>query len=319
VDERSIQRVLVLLNATAGTLAKANGAGAASERIRALFAAEGINADVRSGAVKSLCDAAHGACGSAEYGVIIAGGGDGTLNAVAGVVAEHDKVFGVLPLGTHNHFAKDMGIPLKLEDAIVALARGTVREVPVCEVNGQLFLNFSSIGVHPEVVRHRDAQRKALGRRKFFAMFIASIKVLVRFPLIRVRIAIDHGPPFARVTPSVIVGNNVHQLRMFGLVGGDYADRGTLGVFVARSRGRMGMLWLSVRALVGSLDRAETFEALSGSTARIENRHRTLHVSIDGEVTDLPPPLQYRIRAKLLKVLVPVDSAESAEASSQSA
>lgn len=305
MKEHHIQRVLVLLNATAGTLAKADDTGAEGDRIKRLFAAQGIDADVRSQPVKELCEAASGACAADDFDAIIAGGGDGTLNAVASVVAEHDKVFGVIPLGTHNHFAKDLGVPLDLEEALAALARATVQELPVGEVNGKLFLNFSSIGIHPEIVRHRDAQQKVLGRRKFFAMFLASLKVFARFPLMRVRIAADDRPPFVRVTPSVILGNNVHQLQVFGLTGGHYDNRETLSIFVARSHGRLSMFWLSLRALVGSLERAEDFESLAAKAVTIDSLKEHTRVSLDGEVVDMEPPLKYRMREKGLKVLMP--------------
>lgn len=300
-----IQRVLVLLNATAGTLAKADDAKAEGDRIKRLFAEQGVEADVRSEPVKDLCEHANGACSDKSFDAIIAGGGDGTLNAVASIVAKHDHVFGVLPLGTHNHFSKDIDVPLDLDDAVRALAGGEIRDLPVGEVNGKLFLNFASIGIHPEIVKHRDAQRKALGRRKFVAMFVASCKVLARFPLVRVRITADDRKPFSRITPSVVIGNNVHQLNVFGFTGGHYDDRGTFSVFVARPHGRLSMIWLSVRALFGSLEKAEHFEAIAAKRVTLEPNKEIARVSIDGEVLDMTPPLMFAMRDKPLKVLMP--------------
>src|SRR6185503_2272868 len=120
---------------------------------------------------------AREAAADASLAAVVAGGGDGTLNTIAAALAGTGKPFGVLPLGTHNHFAKDMAVPLDLAAAVAALARGVARgrfrDVDVGEVNGRLFLNFSGIGLHPLVVKHRDVQRAVLGRNKFVAMCVA--------------------------------------------------------------------------------------------------------------------------------------------------
>lgn len=305
VGDPTIKRLLVLVNESAGTLAKARDAEGESGRIRGLFAAQGVEAIVRSEAMNDLCDAAAQACSAGDFDAVIAGGGDGTLNAIAAVVAEQDGVFGVLPLGTHNHFAKDIGVPLDLEQAVAALARGVIETIPVGLVNGRLFLNFSSIGIHPEIVKHRDAQRKVLRRWKFWAMFISYIKMLGRFPLMRVRMAVDDQNPFQRVTPSVVIGNNAHQLRVFGFEGGHFEDRTSFSLLVARPHGRWSMVWLSIRAFFGTLEKAENFDAISARRVVIDITKKNVRVSIDGEVIDLNPPLKYELRQPGLRVLVP--------------
>src|SRR5436190_655962 len=137
------------------------------------------------------------------------------LNESAAALAGTGKPFGVLPLGTHNHFAKDMLVPLDLDDAAAALARGVARsashDVDVGEVNGRLFLNFSGVGLHPLVVKHREVQRTVLGRRKFFALFVALFRVLRRPPVLRALLETD-AMSVKRITPSVIVCNNPHQM-----------------------------------------------------------------------------------------------------------
>jgi diacylglycerol kinase family enzyme len=92
---------------------------------------------------------------------IVAGGGDGTLNAVAAATIDSGKTLGVLPLGTLNHFAKDLGIPLDLEGAVGAIVAGHAVRVDVGEVNGHLFLNNASLGLYPRIVRERERQQRA--------------------------------------------------------------------------------------------------------------------------------------------------------------
>ena len=103
--------------------------------------------------------------------VIVAAGGDGTINAVAAELAGTDKILGVLPIGTLNHFAKDLGIPLDLETAVRTIKEGEVAAVDAGEVNGRIFINNSSLGIYPQIVSRREEQQERLARgngRRFF-------------------------------------------------------------------------------------------------------------------------------------------------------
>jgi diacylglycerol kinase family enzyme len=307
-------RWLVILNDAAGTLANSTERREA-ETITAVALALGVTVDVRAVPGDQLTSTARAAATGGQYDAIVAGGGDGTLNAVAGGVAGTGAVFGALPLGTHNHFAKDIGVPLDLVEAVTALANGRVTDLPVGEVNGQLFLNFSAIGLHPRVVKHRDAQRVALDRTKWLAMIVATVRGLIDLRLHRVRLRIDDVDRGGRFTPSVILCNNPHQMEVFGVANASYPDRRVLNIYVARSRGRLGMLWLFCLAAFGRLEQTAQFEVLTGTTARLAVPHRTIRVSIDGEVTDMDSPLVYRIRPDLLKVLLPGAPTTTANAS----
>ena len=301
-------KALVLLNESAGTLSASRTADE-PRRIRTGFEALGVEADVRVVPPEEFDRAARGAAGDASVAAVVAAGGDGTLNTVASALAGTGKPFGVLPLGTHNHFAKDIGVPLNLDAAVAALARGVAggawRDVDVGEVNGRIFLNFSGIGLHPLVVKHRDVQRAVLGRSKFIAMFFALLRVLRRPPVIRARLqnaAID----VRRITPSVIVCNNPHQMRVFGVENVSYADRSLLNVYIARGTSWAGLVWLIIRAAFRTLDNARNFEAFALKDVTIHTRRQSARVSIDGEVTDLPTPLRYRVRRAGLRVVAPV-------------
>jgi diacylglycerol kinase family enzyme len=301
-------KALVLLNESAGTLAASKDGGEAA-RIREGFAAQGVEAEVRLVAPEEMERVAREAAATAGVAAVVAGGGDGTLNTIAAALAGTGKPFGVLPLGTHNHFAKDMAVPLELGDAVAALARGiargATREVDVGEVNGKLFLNFSGVGLHPLVVKHRDVQRAVLGRRKFLALFVALARVLRRPPVLRARLETE-AFSVRRITPSVIVCNNPHQMRVFGVDNVSHADRSMLNVYVARSTNWAGLVWLIVRAAFRTLDSARNFEAFTLTDVTIHTRRRSARVSIDGEVTDLSTPLVYGVRRGGLRVVEPV-------------
>src|SRR4051794_37510526 len=112
--------------------------------------------------------------------LVVAGGGDGTINAVASALVGTEARLGVLPLGTLNHFAKDLGIPLALEEAVRTVFTGRPQAVDVGEVNGRLFLNNSSLGIYPRIVRLREAHRRQ-GVRKWIA-FVKALAYVLRHP-----------------------------------------------------------------------------------------------------------------------------------------
>jgi diacylglycerol kinase family enzyme len=211
----------------------------------------------------------------------------------------------VLPLGTLNHFAKDLGLPTELAAAARAIADGQVDRVDVGEVNGRCFVNNSSIGLYPEIVLHRDAERQRTGRRKWVAHLAAAWRVLRRFPLLALRVATRDRSMVTR-TPLLFVGNNEYQISLLDLGGRARLDGGRLGLYMVRCRGRLRMFWLMLRAILQRLDQVRDFEAESVEEARVDLRRRSVDVALDGEVARLRPPLRYRIRPRALPVIRPV-------------
>ncbi len=295
-------RVLVILNQAAGTLS-ASTTRDEPERIRAGFEAAGVEVDVRTVEGGQLADTARQA-GAEGFDAVVAGGGDGTLNTIANALVGGPVAFAVLPLGTYNHFAKELNVPFDLDEAIAALARGTATDLDVAEVNGHVFLSVSGLGLHPMLVKHRDAQRTALGRRKIVAMFVAFLKALTRLPVMRIKLRFG-DTVLRRVTPSVVICNNVHQLKAFGVEEVAHTGRDALNVFLARSTSWWGVAWLAIRAAFRRIESARKFEVIVLPEFTIETPHRHARVTVDGEVTDFHTPLHYRLRRGGLKVIMP--------------
>jgi len=293
--------VIVLTNAQAGTSGQPQEER--ESEIRQALSADGLSADVRSVPPRQLPDAARRALGE-RPDAVVAAGGDGTLSSIAGVLAGSGMPMGVLPLGTLNHFAKDLNIPTDLKQAAGIIRAGLVRDIDVAAVNGRIFINNSSIGIYPHVVRERDEQWQRLGRGKWPAMISAGIGVFRRHPMLGVRISTNTDSR-ASTTPFVFVGNNEYKLSLFSLGGRDRLDRGQLCLYIAHHTGRMGMLILALRALVGRLEQSRDFESLLVPEGWIESRRRSLLVSVDGEVAHMAPPLHYQILPKALRVLAP--------------
>jgi YegS/Rv2252/BmrU family lipid kinase len=292
-------RTLAIVNSSSGS----PGDDSAITRLREVLQARGLNWEIwpaRDG--PELCALAQKAAES-DAGVVIAGGGDGTLNAVASRLAGTDKIFGVLPLGTLNHFAKDLNIPLELAAAVDNIAAGHVARVDIGEVNGQVFLNNSSIGLYPKIVLRRDAQRKR-GRPKWLAFISALFRTLRQYATFRVRVNAD-GEHFTRRTPILFVGNNEYQIEGRSLGARRCLDTGKLCLYVLHNTGPWGLFKFALRALMRRAWREKDFDALQASAIEIHTSRSKSRVAFDGEVAEMETPLRYRIRTGALKVIVP--------------
>jgi diacylglycerol kinase family enzyme len=291
--------VAVILNPSSGSA----GGDTTAERIVELFAAEGRAATIlATGPGRTPSDQARAAL-EAGCRIAVAAGGDGTVNAVATTLLGQDVPLGVLPMGTLNHFAKDLGLPLDLPEAVHVAARGTVRRVDVGQVNGRVFLNNSSIGVYPKVVELRR-QWESTGLGKWVAALWASLVVLRRRPFMGVRIQ-TADETVVRLTPFVFVGNN--EYRMVGLraASRESLTGGRLALCVMHASVRRSLLLLAWEVLWRGVDQVRELEVFLVSEATVETRRRHLQVSLDGEVTLLESPLEYRILPLALPVMGP--------------
>ncbi|MDB6093464.1 MAG: sphingosine kinase [Verrucomicrobia bacterium] len=272
-------------------------------KLEELFRANGRDAEIRLAGendLKSLAEKA--AQGPAD--LVVAAGGDGTVACVAAALVGTDKTLGVLPLGTLNHFSKDLHLPQELEEAVRVVIVGQTIHVDVAEVNDRVFLNTSSLGLYPLVISERDAEQRRFGRGKWSAFARAFFHVLRRHPLMQVSIVAD-GRKISRRTPSVFVGNNEYELKGFDLGTRNSLQDGKLGLYVTRDTSRWGVFRLLARALFGRLDPSVDYDGLALEEAWVETRHGSALVATDGEVTTMTSPLHYRIRPAALRVRVP--------------
>ena len=236
--------------------------------------------------------------------IIIVGGGDGSVGAAAQVLAGTDVALGILPLGTLNHLARDLGMPFETDQAAAVIAAGNVRSVDVAEVNGRIFVNNAAIGLYPLMVVDREAQQHRLGRSKRLAMLVASLRTLLRFHHQRLTLSADGGE--ARVdTPLLFVGNNDYRLALPEAGKRDRLDGGKLCVFVLRKKGVPGVLAAVARALLGITRHDDMVRLDEVGALRVGSGRSRLTLAVDGETISLPPPLDVRIRKGALKVIAP--------------
>jgi diacylglycerol kinase family enzyme len=291
--------IVVIVNSSAGTAAKR---GRIETELADLFRAAGREAEVI--ALQRGQDAtAVARDASARASIVVAAGGDGTVSSIAAAVVDSTAALGVLPLGTLNHFAKDLHIPLDLAGAIAVVAAGHIGQVDVGQVNDRVFVNNSSIGLYPSIVEEREALRRR-GHRKWTAMALATVRVLRKYRGVTVSVDID-GRRHTWRTPFVFIGNNEYDIDGPRVGGRSRLDAGRLVVYRAPRVRARHLPVLVAKALLGRRQ-AGDFEILPAVELWIDaGGARHLRVAVDGEVLSMRAPLHYRARPNALRVVVP--------------
>lgn len=295
-------QVEVVINCGAGAV---DGAEFQSERDRVAAAFEPLGLDPRTGiVVGAALDQAIRAAAERGADIVVVAGGDGSLGTAARALADTDAALGVLPLGTFNHFARDLGIPDDLAEAAEAVVDGDTLTIDLAEVNGHAFVNNSSVGVYPVMVDLRDQIRSTRGWGKLWAVPVASARVVRRFPTRRMRIRAD-GRLWDLRSPFVFVGNNSYEVGPRGVGARTEINEGVLCCYVALVESRLGFLRMAVGAAVRGASATPTLESVCAPEVTIDAHGRKVLVAIDGEITSLRSPLRYRSLPGALRVRVP--------------
>jgi YegS/Rv2252/BmrU family lipid kinase len=290
--------VEVIINGSSGRITNES-----TRRIGQLFDEHEVDAAIHVARDGDALEALANQAATSDASIIVAGGGDGTVSAVASAVIGSGKTLGVLPLGTLNNFSRDLGIPQDLSEAVGLIADNHAAEIDIAEVNGRAFINNSSIGIYPRIVLNRERQQR-LGKGKWWAAAWAAWRVLRISPFYRIRLEID-GAEFRRKTPFVFVGNNAYEMDLYNIGRRLHLNEGELSVYVLHRGGRVGLLLLALRTLFGRLRQAKDFEEIRTTHLNIEMRRESVLVAVDGEISIMTSPLEYRIRPKALRVIVP--------------
>lgn len=286
----------VILNTAAGT-------GELQTRVQSLLLDWGIEATVEEASNGRDLEGLTREALDRGCQTIVAGGGDGTISSIASQLLGSDVDFGVLPLGTLNHFAKDLQIPLALEAAVKNLLEGRPLRVDAAKVNGRVFVNNSGLGLYPRVVKQRNILQRS-GGGKWTAFILASLATLRRFPFMQVRIEVE-GQTLTRRTPFVFVGNNMYGMEGFAIGSRANLSEGDLCICVAHRVGRWGLIRLAWHALTGRLREHHEFDVFRAREVTVTTRSSRVSASLDGELYILRSPLHYEICPGALRVIVP--------------
>lgn len=294
-------RVAAILNRKAGR--------DSGEKVAAMLKAQVAPActrytEIRPARGESLTEVAARA--AAHHDLMIAVGGDGTQAAVAQALADGggNTVMGVIPGGTFNYFARDLGVGDTPEDAIQTLLNGRAAPVSVGDMNGRIFLNNISLGAYPEILERRETTYRRFGRRRILAYW-ATLRTLMdlRHPLHLT--AHVKGETLEYRTALAFVAQSETQLESFGLQGAEDVKRDKLPLFIAKAASGRALIGAALRLALGRASRGEDFDLIIADDFIINTDRPTRHVAHDGERSRVPAPLNLTIRKDALRVLVP--------------
>lgn len=248
--------------------------------------------------------------------IVAAFGGDGTQNAVAGALRGTNTVMAVLPGGTFNYFARELGVGQSLEDAIAAIHAGHVEPRNLGEMNGRIFLNNASLGVYPQILEARESIYRRLGRSRMAAYW----SVIVALNDMRAPMELHVNTAEGRrdyVTPLVFVAHSAYQLESLGLEGAEMITQGHFAVFVLRNLQRRGLMLAALRLAMGRASHGDDFDLLVADALTIDAGHKSKLVAIDGEKARMTAPFELRVLPDALRVIVAPKTVASNTAASK--
>lgn len=295
----TMRHVLVLLNARAGTLLDRGG-----EDVRSLvereLGKEGRTLDVHLLSGKNLLRAIRQS-GKGEHDTVIVGGGDGSVSLAVSSLDGSDKTLGILPLGTLNLLAHDIGMPMELEAALAALDDAQPATVDLATLNGKLFHTISGMGFFSQMARAREAARK-LKLWRFFAVALAAFYAIRRSGRMELDITIDgtahsYSAFAALVSVNRFTGPGWRRARL---------DEGLLEIHIAEDRGGLALLKAGADMVTDNWRDNPGIISLAGRAITVRRRNRSRSwVSTDGELDREEMPLDYRIKPAALRLLMP--------------
>ena len=272
--------------------------------IAALFAKHGVKIEIveldKSKSPKAIAEDAI----ARKYEVIVALGGDGTINAVASAVVGNNAVkLGIIPRGTLNHFARALEISTDMEKAVETIVAGHFKSIDVGQVNDSIFLNNSSVGLYPAIVRMRESLQNS-GLSKWPAATWAAIRIFSRFRRLSLELVSSSGAASRHDTSMLFVGNNAYEMNFPSLGVRPTIESGRIWVMMPKSATRLGLIGSCLKMILGREAAGDTV-TMEVSEMTVKCKRRFLKVAIDGEVIQLQTPLKYSSRPKTLQVIIP--------------
>ena len=298
----SERRYHVILNAHSGA---AHSAGVNGAALADLFAANNLATTIDDDVDSPLEERVRKAIASGAE-VVVAAGGDGTVTAIASAVVDSGQALGILPLGTVNALARDLGVPLDLAQAVQGLATMEPRQIDVGEVNGEVFLHKVVIGFIPgvaaarEQIRGRDEVGAKIGFLRYFHRRLTRAR--------RMAVEIDYGDGRKHIDRvwAVAVASNAYDEGPGRFFVRGRLDQGDLTLYLLKRLSTADLVRLTAEMLLGNWhqDNALQIESLKAVTVRTKKTH--LKAMVDGEVKTLEGPFVFRIRPLALTILTPV-------------
>lgn len=263
-----------------------------------------------------ISDAAQWAVESARRanGVVVAAGGDGTLNAVTQFVLGTGLPFAILPQGTFNYFGRSYGIPTDTERATKSLLDAVLEPVQLGLLNDRAFLVNASLGLYPQLLEERETFKQRFGRRRAVAFWSGLVTLWRRPRQLKLTLQQDGKTRMLR-TPTLVVGNNPLQLEQLGIQEVDALKQGNLVAMSPKPVGNLGLYWLLLRGAMHRLGEADNVVSFGFQELRVKFRPGVRHkVAMDGEILYMEGELVFKVADHPLPLLIPrhIDPADRA-------
>ena len=249
---------------------------------------------------------------AAQPGVLVAAGGDGTLNAVAHrlwqaqqqIPALRAVTIGIIPLGTFNYVARALQIPLQPLQAAAVIVQGQPQSIHIGCVNQYIYLNNAAMGLYPHLIQQRERDNRRFGRYRWVAALSGLTVLLKQHHRLKLRMLVD-GQSSALLTSMVFFGNNQLQLSDFKLNLAECAAQGKLAGFAMQKVSRWQILGLLASLQVGRFEQAPAVQCYCADQIQIDTGRPQVKLAIDGEIVSIKPPLQLSVAKHALKIMVP--------------
>ena len=235
--------------------------------------------------------------------LFVAAGGDGTITNIVQPLVNTDATLAVIPVGTYNHFAKDLEIPPDWHAALDVVLNGETRQVDAARVNDRFFVNNLSLGLYPELVARREEKGRDYPRWK--ARLYAAYRTLRKYPSVTLNIEDAHHHEIVR-THVFMVSNNSYDLSRIGIEAArNTLEEGRLSVYWLPHTSRWKMTTFVAHYLAGRVRETPGFRSFRTTAMKMQSPRKTLRVGVDGEVYTMATPLVITSVPRSLLMKVP--------------
>ena len=292
----------IILNCQSGTLSTL-GPTVVSGGLKQIFEELGCTVVIHQVTGAELITALQSAR-DGDSDAVIVGGGDGTVAAAATVFAGHQKPLGILPLGTFNLAARDVGMPLDWQEAARSLVRAPVGEMDLLDVAGQLYMCVIVIGFYPALVMGKPEYHGSWVVKTCHT-FWEALRSMATFPPLYLNLQ-EGGQLQRHRTRIAMFANNDYE-DIFGLIPRRRSlDAGYFTVYISKHKSRLGLFRSFLAWMLGRWkeDREITFFQATDLEVNVKRRRR-IAVMMDGELQKLSLPFRVKLIPKALRIIAP--------------
>ena len=296
------KNITLVMNSGAGNDDKATARDLIVQKLKEAGIAVTL-AEISGANVVTVCNTAAKDA-KADGSLVVAAGGDGTVNCVASACIKHDVPMGVIPMGTYNYFARDLGIAPDIEGAIAVLVTGQLTTTAVGLLQDQIFVNNASFGTYARVVKNREMDKKKFGRYRIVAL-LSDIRSLYA-PAKNYTLRIGTGDMAKNCrTTMIFAGINKFQMENLGIPLAEKAGRTQMSVTIMKPATRWEMTRILLRGLFRQLPQDDRIDVLHAETFTVDAPAAPIVCVVDGEIVNLTLPLEFKLLPDQLRVMTP--------------